>query len=76
MSLHRHSLRRYGWAGLFVETFFLAEEKRSIRTQNFHRKNTFHDLFTPTGRMFQMDINGSLDAVDERTPRATVIDPQ
>jgi hypothetical protein len=27
-----------------LETFFLAEEKRSIHTRNFHRKNIFHDL--------------------------------
>jgi hypothetical protein len=28
-----------------LETFFLLEEKRSMRTRNFHRKNIFHDLF-------------------------------
>jgi hypothetical protein len=28
-----------------LEAFFLAEEKRAIRTQNFRDKKTFHDPF-------------------------------
>jgi hypothetical protein len=28
-----------------LETFFLTEEKRALRTQNFRDKNSFHDLF-------------------------------
>jgi hypothetical protein len=27
-----------------LETFFLVEEKRAMRTQNFHQEKTFHDL--------------------------------
>jgi hypothetical protein len=29
---------------MIVETFFLMEEKRSIRTPNFHQEKTFQDL--------------------------------
>jgi hypothetical protein len=29
---------------MILETFFLTEEKRAIRTQNFREKRTFRDL--------------------------------
>jgi hypothetical protein len=34
-----------------LETFFLKEEKRPMRTQNFREKQTFHDLLASRPRV-------------------------
>jgi hypothetical protein len=46
-----------------LETLFLLDEKRSIRTQNFHRKNTFHDLFR--GPEVSVRVQGTAGADQE-----------
>jgi hypothetical protein len=50
-------------------TFFLVEEKRAMRTQNFHQEKTFHDL--PHNPPDMPEISGGKRASGQAGKRAS-----